>query len=135
MSSAPSIVVHAPEFQGYISPEVEDAIKNDFGGDYILDFLKNKFLMITAEADKNAIYLSHSYQTIMEAIERGAFVVGRFKGEWMTLNGVYDGAIYFQGIRLGSSTSPNNAEATIAIIDSNSFVSVGGVDLGDVIWG
>lgn len=133
MSTTLPMVVHVPEFQGYISPEVEDAIKNDFGGDCILDFLKNKFLMIKAKTNGKVIYLSHSYQTIMDAIERGAFVVANFGYEWYMLNCVEYGVIYFQTIRFGSLTSEKNLEARIALIDSNNRIQFFAVDLGEAI--
>lgn len=130
MLAIESAVSNVPEFQGYISPTVEDAIKNDIGGDYILDFLKNRFLLVYVYTYEGTNYLSHSYDTIMKAIDRGAFVVANIYGQWMTLTGFEDSNICFQTIRTSSLPKAPNMEARIACLTISNNIFFYTVDLG-----
>lgn len=66
-------------FQGYISPEVEDAIKNDHGGKYVLDFLRNKLMIIDVVLpstwSREPFPSPVSYARVKEAMLNGAVVV------------------------------------------------------------
>ena len=70
-------------FQGYISPEVEDAIKNDHGGKYVLDFLRNKLMIIDVVVPStkavSTIASPVSFERVKEAMQNGAFVMAVFR--------------------------------------------------------
>lgn len=54
-----------PSFEGYISPAVEDAIKNDQGGTYVLDFMKGNggFEYMVEDILRNALRRFPGYDT------------------------------------------------------------------------